>query len=129
MFAKKKKYFAFFLIKREGTYTRLRKRRFNPNRTVLSYKKGSYPFDVSKPTYERGMKLFYFIEIGKTQLFFQNDKSSSMISPKVIDMIMSQKIVSQLTQNLTGSNKMNILTLLLGAVMGAMLGFIIAGYV
>lgn len=125
----RKKYYAFFLLKREGTYTRLRKKRFNPNRTTLSYKKGAYPLDVSKPTYERGLKLFYFIEIGKTQLFFQNDKTSSIISPKVIDMIMSQKIVSQLTQNLSGANKLNIMTLLLGVVMGAMIGFIIAGYV
>jgi len=117
------------LVKREGTYTRLKKKRFSPNKATLSYRKGSYPIDVSKPTYERGLKLFYFIEIGKTQLFFVKDKNDSFISPQVVDMIMSQKIVSQLTQNLTGSGKMNLLTLLLGVFMGSMLGFIVAGYV
>ena len=115
-------------MKREGTYTRRRKKRFNPNKTVISYKKGSYPLDVSLPTYERGLKLFYFIEIGKAQLFFKENKNANIISPKVIDMVMSQKIVSQLTQNL-GQGKMNLLTLFLGLFMGAMLGFIIAGYV
>ena len=115
-------------MKREGTYTRRRKKRFNPNKTVISYKKGSYPLDVSLPTYERGLKLFYFIEIGKAQLFFKENKNANIISPKVIDMVMSQKIVSQLTQNLSGQG-MNYLTLILGLFMGAMLGFIIAGYV
>ena len=129
MFKNKKKYYAFFLVKREGTYTRLRKKRFSPNKALLNYKRGSYPLDVSKPTFERGLKLFYFIEIGKAQLFFSDTKNANLISPKVIDMIMSQKIVSQLTQNLSGSGKMNMLTLLLGLFMGAMLGFIIAGYV
>lgn len=126
---KKKRYYAFFLVKREGTYSRLRKKRFSPTKAIVNYKKGSYPLDVSKPTYERGLKLFYFIEIDKTQLFFSENKSSNIISPKIIDMIMNQKIVSQLTQNLSGSGKMNLLTLFLGLFMGAMLGFIIAGYV
>jgi len=73
--------------------------------------------------------MFYFIEVDKTQLFFENNKSS-IISPKVIDMIMSQKIVSELTQNLSGNKVvMNIMTLIFGGVMGGLIGYIVAGVV
>ena len=126
----KNKYKAVFLIKREGSYCIVKKKRFIPSRLNIRYKKGSYPIDVSIPTYIKGLKMFYFIEVDKTQLFFAKNKNESMISPKIIDMIMSQKIVSQLTSNLGGSAlKMSILTLIFGGIMGALIGYIVAGYV
>ena len=126
----KNKYKAIFLIKREGSFAITGKKRFRPSKTNIRFRKGSYPIDVSIPTYIKGLKMFYFIEVDKTQLFFSKNKNESMISPKIIDMIMSQKIVSQLTSNLGGSAlKMSILTLIFGGIMGALIGFIVAGYV
>ena len=126
----KNKYKAIFLIKREGSYAITGKKRFRPSKINIRFRKGSYPIDVSIPTYIKGLKMFYFIEVDKTQLFFAKNKNESMISPKIIDMIMSQKIVSQLTSNLGGSAlKMSILTLIFGGIMGALIGFIVAGYI
>ena len=126
---RRNKYKAIFLIKREGSFSIKKKKRFSPTKNQIRYKKGSYPIDVSRPTYIKGLKLFYFIEIDKTQLFFSNEKSS-IISPKVIDLIMSQKIVSELTTNLSGSKMaMNIMTLIFGGIMGGLIGYIVAGMV
>lgn len=65
----------------------------------------------------------------KTQLFFEGS-TRSIISPKIIDMIMSQKIVSELTSNL-GGNKflLNFMTLIFGGIMGALIGYIVAGVI
>jgi len=129
IFKKRNKYKAIFLLKREGSYSIIKKKRFSPTNNKIRYKKGSYPIDVSRPTYIKGLKMFYFIEVDKTQLFFESNKSS-FITPKVIDMIMSQKIVSELTQNLSGSKAiMNIMTLIFGGVMGGLIGYIVAGVV
>jgi len=116
------------LVKQEGSFSRLKRKRFKPTSVNVRYRKGSYPIDVSIPTYTRGLKLFYFIELNKTQLFFQKG-NSNFISPKVIDLVMSQKIVSELTSNLTGNKIfMSLMTLLFGAVMGVFIGIFIAGY-
>ena len=125
---KRKKYYAIFLVGEAGSYSRVAKRRFRPTQEKIRYRKGSYIVDVSIPSYTRGLKLFYFYEKGKnTHLNF--GKNTNTISPKVIDLILSQKIVSELTSNLGGSMKMQIMTLIIGALMGGFLGFIIAGYV
>ena len=67
---KKNKYKAIFLIKREGSYSIIGKRRFNPSKKVIRFRKGTYVIDVSRPTYIRALKMFYFIELDKTKLFF-----------------------------------------------------------
>lgn len=127
---KKKKYIAVFLVRQENSYSILAKKRFSPTNKTIKYKKGSYIIDVSTPTYTKGLKLFYFIEYDKSQLFFDKNKVQSIVSPKVVDLIMSQKIVSELTSNLSGSAfKLNILTLLFGGIMGGLIGYIVAGYV
>ena len=129
IFKKRKKYYAVFLVNQTGSYSRIAKRRFKPTAQKVRYRKGSYIVDVSTPSYTKGLKIFYFYEIGKPahMTFIEKD---SVLSPKIIDMILSQKIVSELTTNLSGNAiKMNIITLVFGALMGGAFGFIIAGYV
>ena len=127
---KKNKYKAIFLIKREGSYSIIGKRRFNPSNKMIRFKKASYIIDVSRPTFIRALKMFYFIEKDKTQLFFGKNTEGTGVSPQVVDMIMSQKIVHDLTTNLAGNAfAINIMTLIFGGLMGGLIGFIIAGYV
>ncbi len=127
---KKNKYKAIFLIKREGSYSIIGKKRFRPSKKMIRFKRATYVIDVSRPTYIRGLKMFYFIEIGKTQLFFGKNTEGTGVSPKVVDMIMSQKIVHDLTTNLVGNAfAINFATLIFGGLMGGLIGFILAGYV
>lgn len=127
---KKKKYIALFVIKQEGTYSRVGKKRFNPKKDSIRFKGGRYLINSAYPTYIRGLKLYYFVDIeGEANICFAKTKGTA-ISPQIVDMIISKKIVSQLTTNLSsGALKMNILTLCVGALLGGAFGYIIAGFV
>lgn len=129
MKVKKKKYVAVFLVSEQGTFSILKFRRFNPSKDAIQYTKGvSHLIDVSKPTYAKGLKLYYFVDIKKGQLGFDSKKNSA-INPEVIDMILKQNIVKQLTTSLSerflGSQIVNIV---IGLVMGILIGIIAGGY-
>lgn len=114
-------------------------------------KKHSYFIDMSFPTYLRGLKVFYFVDITAGQLLaknteikgvkgnnkdlknkqilFKGSDDDAMMSPETLDMLVSQNIVSQLTSNLSDSAiKMNIISIVLGLIIGALGGYIYAGY-
>ncbi len=126
---KKKKYIALFVIKQEGTYSRVGKKRFNPKKDSIRFKGGRYLINSAHPTYIRGLKLYYFVDIeGEANICFAKTKGVA-ISPQIVDMIISKKIVSQLTTNLsTGALRMSILTLLIGVLLGGAFGYIISGF-
>lgn len=129
LFKKRKKYYAVFLVNQTGSFSRVAKRRFRPTNQKVRYRKKTYIVDVSTPSYTKGLKIFYFYEIEKPEhmTFLKKD---SVLSPKIIDMILSQKIVNELTTNLSGNAlRMNLITLIFGALMGGAFGFIIAGFV
>lgn len=152
MMFKKKKYYAVFLVVQEGSYSRHKKKRFKPSKNTVKISTGTYVLDVSRPTYIRGLKLFYFINIEKVdgqlplmkrikekkgkvkivdaQLSFKDRKSEIKITPRMLDDLISQHIIRDLSQNL-GDNKMifNIMTFILGCAMGGTVGWIVAGYV
>ena len=149
---KKKKYFAVFLIIQEGSFSILRKKRFSPSKNTVKVSTGTYVLDVSKPTYIKGLKLFYFIDSARVDgqlplekdkkdkkdktpienkgLSFKSRKSEVKITPRMLDDLISQHIIRDLSQNL-GDNRMifNIMTFILGCIVGALGGFIVAGYV
>lgn len=147
---KRKKYFAVFLIIQEGSFSILRKKRFSPSKSTVKVSTGTYVLDVSKPTYIKGLKLFYFIDFTKVDgqlplekkkkgkkptikdkaLSFQSRKSEIKITPRMLDDIISQHIIRDLSQHL-GDNKLifNIMTFILGCALGGAIGFIVAGYV
>ena len=93
------------------------------------------------------MKTFFFVDIGKGQLLagntvikkkkdvkvnesqvlFESPIKEAIMSPKTLDMLVSQNIVSQLTSNLSDNAiKMNILSIVLGLIIGAMGGYLYA---
>ena len=149
---KKKKYFAVFLIIQEGSYSILRKKRFSPSKNTVKVSTGTYVLDVSKPTYIKGLKLFYFIESVKVDgqlplekkvkgkkvkttienkgLSFKERKSEIKITPRMLDDIISQHVIRDLSQNLTDNTFVfNLMTFILGCALGGSVGFIVAGYV
>ena len=148
---KKKKYFAVFLIIQEGSYSILRRKRFSPSKNTVKVSTGTYVLDVSKPTYIKGLKLFYFIDSVKVDgqlplekkkkdkkkpaitdngLSFRNKKSEIKITPRMLDDLISQHVIRDLSQNLTDNTFVfNLMTFILGCAMGGAFGFIAAGYV
>jgi hypothetical protein len=125
----KKRYIAVIVVSEQDTYSVLRLRRFNvSNPDVRVAKNSTHPIDVSKPTYSKGLKLFYFVDINKGHLTFE--KAKSPLNPKIIDMILKQSIVKQLTARLSermyGSQIVNIV---IGLVIGALAGYIVAGFI
>lgn len=128
---KKKKYYVIFVVRQQGTWTRIGRKRFHPSKEGVKFRKfGTFLVNSANPTYIRGLKLFYFVDVkGEENICFKGDKGS-IVDPKVADMILSKKIVSQLTTNLSSDKlKLNVMTLILGVAMGGLIGFIIAGYV
>lgn len=148
---KKNKYYAIFVKREHGVFKRIGKRKISPMIEKVRRKKHTYFLDMGFPTYSRGLKVFYFIDISKGQLLsnnteikktknkngkildvqvlFKGNDKDAMMSPKTLDMLVSQNIVSQLTSNLSDSAiKMNIISIVLGLIIGALGGYIFAGY-
>lgn len=125
----KKKYIAVFVVKQEGSYSKVGEKRFKPLDNSIRFMKKTYVIDVSIPTYINRSRLFYLIDINGQQLFFEKSEGN-IISPEVVDMILSRKIITELTSNLSGDKwKMSLLLVVFSAVFGGMLGFLIAGFV
>ncbi len=129
MRVKKKRYIAVFLVSEQGTYSVLRLRRFSPSNLSVRYGKGNATvINIHTPTYAKGIKLYYFIDIAKGQLNFK-DKGKDVVNKELIDMVVRQSIVKQLTNSLReklfGGQIMNIL---IGLAIGIPAGIIAGGY-
>jgi len=126
-----KKYIVVFLIKEQNTYNMIHRKKFKPSDKVVRFRKQSIPISSSLPTYSIGLKLFFFIDItSNTQLFFKSSKNNT-INAKVIDMILQESIITQLTSNLTSTSKftMNLIYIVLYIIFGVLIGFIIGQYI
>jgi len=131
MLNKKKKYFVIFVVRQQGTWTRIGRKRFSPSKEAIKFRRfGTFLVNSANPTYMRGLKLFYFVDVkGKENICFKGDKGS-IVDAKTADMILTRKIVSQLTTNLSSDKlKLNVMTLILGVGMGGLIGYIIAGFI
>lgn len=126
MFNKRKKYIAIFLIKEQNTYTIVGKKFFDPTKESMEYKNNTYIFNHSIPTYSKGLKLLFFLDKDtKKQLLFVKNKNDN-IDTEIIDLIMSKKIIKQLTSELGGVDFTSILLYVgVGLALGGMIGYII----
>ena len=126
---RKKKYIAVIVVSEQDTYSILKMKRFNTSNTVIRVgAKASHLVDVSKPTYSRGLKLYFFVDITNGHLTFE--KTRSPMSPKVVDLFVKQSIVKQLTARLSESRYASrIFDIIIGLVIGALGGVMVAGFV
>lgn len=121
----KKKYYAVWLIKEQDNYNIVEKNSIKPTDETVSYKEKSHELDIDDPIYQYGRKLFYFIDFHKGQLTLR-EKVKAKSEPAIMDMIISEKIVAQLTHDLLGKDIQETLMWLgLGAAIGGLLGYII----
>ena len=128
----KKKYIIKFLIKEHGIYTVLKTKRFNPLNKEINFRDKTYIIDINIPTYRKTLKQFYFIDINKTencQLIFHKNKNDSIITPEIMDLIVSKSIIKQLTSNLTDTAfKMNLMYIIFDAIIGGLIDWIAGGF-
>ena len=151
---KKKKYIAIFVLKEQGTFTRLGKKKFKPTNDSIRFKKRTFILNTSFATYSRGLKQFFFIDLLNGQTYLEQDNQdvantkltkkqkrekekevakllklkNMKIDPEITDMLISRKVIAQLTTNLNSNAiGINIMTLIIGVVMGGFIGYTIAG--
>jgi len=151
---KKKKYIAIFVLKEQGTFTRLGKKKFKPTDDCVRFRKRTFILDSSFATYSRGLKQFFFIDLLNGQTYLEKNNQdvadtkltkkqkkekekenaellklqNKKIDPEITDMLISRKVIAQLTTNLNSNAMgMNIMTLIIGVVMGGFIGYTIAG--
>ncbi len=128
MFNKRKRYVAIFLIKEQNSYTIIDKKFFNPIKDSIEYRSNTYIINTSTPTYTKGLKLLFFIDTDtKKQLLFVKRKDTN-IDTEIVDLIMSKKIIKQLTSELGGIDFKTILLYLgLGLLIGGLIGYLLGG--
>ena len=152
---KKKKYIAVFVLKEQGTFTRLGKKKFKPTNDYIRFRKRTFILDASFATYSRGLKQFFFIDLLNGQTYLEHEENQDKanvkltkkqkrekekeiakllklknmkIDPEITDMLISRKVIAQLTTNLNNNAiGINIMTLIIGVVMGGFIGYTIAG--
>lgn len=125
----KRRHFVIFVGQQKSGHSFLGQKEFEPGDDKVDFKNRDYPISIENPTYTKGLKSYYFYNIeSSTQLQFGDVDPS--IKPRLMDMIVSKSIVSQLSEDLT--NETNYLEvamyLLVGFLFGGMLGFIIAQF-
>lgn len=130
MFKPKKKYIVVFLMKEHGSYTIDKRVRIKSNTQTIKYKKTPIPINTVNYSFSEGLKLYYYISIiEKRQLFFENTKDLQ-VGSKVIDLIINDEIISQITSNLNESNiGIKIMNIVMYIIFGGLIGFIIGGFI
>lgn len=127
MFNKKKRYLAVFLVKEQNSYNIDGKKFFNPSESTIEYKGNTYIINSANQTLSKGITLIFYISIDtkKQLLFYKTDKSNE-IDTEIVDLVMSKKIIKQLTSELGGIDfKSIILYMIIGLTIGGMFGYII----
>jgi len=130
MINKKKKYIAILVIKEQGNYNRIKKKRFTPPNFKIRYKKGMFLIKYRYPTYVRGLKLFYFIDVKTGAQINFRKLTKGTYSPSAINLMLGEGVIKDIVGGLgQKSNIMNIMMIVLGIIIGVPSGIIIAGYI
>ncbi len=128
LFGQKDKYYAYFVSKKQNIYKYVKKKRISVNAEKIKFRKGTYKIDTEIPSFSRGNKYFFFIDINGNQIFFNKDKVPKSLGKVMLDLYLARNIITQLTANLSNQQyKLNIMILIGGAVVGGLFGYIIAG--
>jgi len=126
----KKKYYAWILQKKRGSYERIGKKRLKNTTKVFKYKGKPFSINIELDTFTRGLKSFYWFDYSSKKQILIDKHVAPTTDADIYDMIHGIKIVKQLSANLGSSAwKMNLITLFVGIALGGGFGFIIAGYI
>lgn len=122
------KYIAVFCLKENDGYNIVKKKKIKPTVDSITYKSHTIkPFNINDYTYKKKLKRFYFIDINNSQLLFQTT-GKAILTTKEIDMYFRRNLISQLATNLLGTKyTIPIMLIIVGAVIGFLIGFIVSG--
>jgi len=126
----KKRYIAVLLIKEHNDYTIIGKKVFNPTNKSIKFRNNTYILNLGKRTFSKGLKQFYYVDItNKTktkQLVFIKPNENTEVDTEVIDMIISKKIIKQLTSELGITDyKQIIFYVVIGLTIGGLIGYLV----
>ncbi len=130
MFNKRKnRYLAIFLLKKQNSYSIDGKKLFNPIDKSVEYKGNTYILNTSVETLSRGITLIFYLDIdSKKQLLFTKPSKDNIVDAEIIDLVMSKKIIKQLTSELGNTDYKNIIMfLIIGCTIGGLIGYLIGG--
>ena len=123
--SRKVKYIAIFLDKIQTTYRIVKKKRFNPSDTRMSYKGNTYQIDKTITGYsKKNNKIYFFFDIITGQLSFYEVKG---INPKLANLVLSSGIIENITSGLTKKSSFDynmIIYMVIGGIIGFLIGFI-----
>lgn len=128
---KKKKYIAVFMLKEQNSYTIQKKKKIDFLENKITFRNNSYIYNISIPSFSRGLKQYFCFDINKTNghLVFVKNKNN-LITPEIIDMICSKHTIKDLTTNLTDTAfKVNMMMVIIGLIIGGLIGWIAGGFV
>ena len=125
-----KKYFVAFLMKENGTYTLLHKKRIKKGTESITYKGKTYPLLVESPTYTNLREVIYMVDIsnGQKQLVFNTNKGVFKEQFEALNDITKKKIINDLTTNLVEKPSLSekIMLIACGLGIGLFIGFLVA---
>lgn len=116
-----------FCSKNQDSYEILSKRKIRAGTSTVSYNKKSYVLNLSKPSCSKGLFQYYYLDITKAegQMLFGNHKEP-VIPPEVLDMLIEQHAIKDLSSDLTGTAlKINIILSAIFMVFGGFVGYVI----
>jgi len=144
---KRKRYYAVFLQLENNRLEIQKKKRIHVVDRVIQFKKGnSHIVDWNNPMFADGLDTYYFFDVDKGQLFKkgENDankklaktykgqmgieKATPSYNPALIDAIMKQNIVGQLTMSFTKKAFTGMFNMIMYIALGVAVGFIARGF-
>jgi hypothetical protein len=96
----------------------------NETKKSLKFKNISLNIDLSKPTFIRKDKFYYFLDIDKNQMLHYADVKES-ITPEMVDIFTSTVIYKDVIKSLTKSEKLPYAIMLICLLMGGLIGYAI----
>jgi hypothetical protein len=123
----KKRFWVLFLQKKHGSLIYLSKKKIHPTTEEVTFGKDlTHHIFVDKPSFEKGLNVFFFVEIHQGQLFFPFGRNP-LLNPKIYNAIVKEKLVPQLTMGYQGKQKVKIGIMVFVALFGIAIGWIIRG--
>jgi len=123
--------FIVYLLRKEGEVWHVcgRKKLSKPRRTVKFKGGRSYTVNWASPLYVRGLKRIYALDEGDGSQMGIESGGPAALTPDELDVIVGTKIVRELASSVRANPFEMLMPIILGAVIGFLAAWIIAGFV
>ncbi len=124
----KDKHKVLYVQKVSGILTVVKTRYINPVRVLISFKDRSFPFYANIPSFRIKNTFYYLVDTMTGQLSLKD--ADSKLTPEIMDKVMKKNVIQQLVSGLEAVPLSSIIIyILLSAVMGLSLGYILGNFV